>query len=539
MRVAATKTMKIALAQINSFVGDIENNSIAIIKRAKEASKKGAELLITPELSICGYPPEDLVLREDFLKACSKALSKIAQALPSIKVIVGHPLKKGGKIYNAASLLFNGKIQGTYFKKILPNYGVFDENRYFEPGKKEFIFAHKGLKIGLLICEDAWKASPSQLLKKKSVDAIIVINASPYEIEKYETRVKIISKLAKETKSTVIYVNAIGGQDELIFDGGSFVVSKHAKLMHQLPFFKEETAIIDVSSKINIKNNFDESPYNKESHLYEALKLALRDYVVKNNFKSLFIGLSGGIDSALVLALANDVFDKKNVTAVMMPSEFTSKISIIESRKMIKNTGVNYKEINIQPIFKLFKKTLSSDFKNKPFDTTEENLQARIRGVLLMALSNKFNGLVISTSNKSETAVGYTTLYGDMVGGFALLKDVPKTWVYKLAHYRNSISTIIPNEIIKRPPTAELSPNQLDQNSLPKYEILDKIIELYIEKDLDIASIVKKGFTSKNVNRVVKLINNNEFKRAQSPIGPKITHRAFGKDRRYPVTFKH
>jgi NAD+ synthase (glutamine-hydrolysing) len=307
MRVAATKTMKIALAQINSFVGDIENNSIAIIKRAKEASKKGAELLITPELSICGYPPEDLVLREDFLKACSKALSKIAQALPSIKVIVGHPLKKGGKIYNAASLLFNGKIQGTYFKKILPNYGVFDENRYFEPGKKEFIFVHKGLKIGLLICEDAWKASPSQLLKKKSVDAIIVINASPYEIEKYETRVKIISKLAKETKSTVIYVNAIGGQDELIFDGGSFVVSKHAKLIHQLSFFKEETAIIDVSSKINIKNNFDESPYNKESHLYEALKLALRDYVVKNNFASLFIGLSGGIDSALVLALANDV----------------------------------------------------------------------------------------------------------------------------------------------------------------------------------------------------------------------------------------
>ena len=539
MRVAATKTMKIALAQINSFVGDIENNSIAIIKRAKEASKKGAELLITPELSICGYPPEDLVLREDFLKACSKALSKIAQAVPSIKVIVGHPLKKGSKIYNAASLLFNGKIQGTYFKKILPNYGVFDENRYFEPGKKEFIFVHKGLKIGLLICEDAWKASPSQLLKKKSVDAIIVINASPYEIEKYEKRVKIISKLAKETKSTVIYVNAIGGQDELIFDGGSFVVSKHAKLIHQLSFFKEETAIIDVSSKINIKNNFDESPYNKESHLYEALKLALRDYVVKNNFKSLFIGLSGGIDSALVLALANDVFDKKNITAVMMPSEFTSKISIIESRKIIKNTGVNYKEINIQPIFKLFRKTLSSEFKNKPFDTTEENLQARIRGVLLMALSNKFNGLVISTSNKSETAVGYTTLYGDMVGGFALLKDVPKTWVYKLAHYRNSISTIIPNEIIKRPPTAELSPNQLDQNSLPKYEILDKIIELYIEKDLDIASIVKKGFTSKNVNRVVKLINNNEFKRAQSPIGPKITHRAFGKDRRYPVTFKH
>ena len=531
--------MKIALAQINSFVGDIENNSNVIIKRAKEASIRGAELFITPELSICGYPPEDLVLREDFLDACSKALKKIAKAMPSIKMIVGHPLKKGSKIYNAASLLFNGKIQGTYFKQTLPNYGVFDENRYFEPGEKEFIFTHKGLKIGLLICEDAWSVSPGKLLKKKSVDGIIVINASPYEIEKSDTRIKVIAKLAQETKSTVIYLNAIGGQDELIFDGGSFVVNKDAKLLHQSSFFKEETTVISIFSKTITKYNHYKTSYSKEAHLYEALKLALKDYVVKNNFKNLFIGLSGGIDSALVLALAYDTFDKKNITAVMMPSEFTAKISITESRRMIKNTGVNYKEISIQSIYKLFRKTLSNEFKNKPFDATEENLQARIRGVLLMALSNKFNGLVISTSNKSETAVGYSTLYGDMVGGFALLKDVPKTWVYRLAHYRNSISTIIPNEIIKRLPTAELRPNQLDQNSLPKYEILDKIIELYIEKDLDISSIVKKGFSSKNVNHVVKLINNNEFKRAQSPIGPKITHRAFGKDRRYPITFKH
>ena len=531
--------MKIALAQINSFVGDIENNSNVIIKRAKEASIRGAELFITPELSICGYPPEDLVLRKDFLDACSKALKKIAKAMPSIKMIVGHPLKKGSKIHNAASLLFNGKIQGTYFKQTLPNYGVFDENRYFEPGEKEFIFTHKGLKIGLLICEDAWSVSPGKLLKKKSVDGIIVINASPYEIEKSDTRIKVIAKLAQETKSTVIYLNAIGGQDELIFDGGSFVVNKDAKLLHQSSFFKEETAVISIFSKTITKYNHYKTSYSKEAHLYEALKLALKDYVVKNNFKNLFIGLSGGIDSALVLALAYDTFDKKNITAVMMPSEFTAKISITESRRMIKNTGVNYKEISIQSIYKLFRKTLSNEFKNKPFDATEENLQARIRGVLLMALSNKFNGLVISTSNKSETAVGYSTLYGDMVGGFAVLKDVPKTWVYRLAHYRNSISTIIPNEIIKRLPTAELRPNQLDQNSLPKYEILDKIIELYIEKDLDISSIVKKGFSSKNVNHVVKLINNNEFKRAQSPIGPKITHRAFGKDRRYPITFKH
>ena len=531
--------MKIALAQINSFVGDIENNSNLIIKRAKEASIRGAELFITPELSICGYPPEDLVLREDFLDACSKALKKIAKAMPSIKMIVGHPLKKGSKIYNASSLLFNVKIQGTYFKKTLPNYFLFDENRYFEPGEKEFIFTHKGLKIGLLICEDAWSVSPGKLLKKKSVDGIIVINASPYEIEKSDTRIKVIAKLAQETKSTVIYLNAIGGQDELIFDGGSFVVNKDGKLLHQSSFFKEETTVISIFSKTITKYNHYKTSYSKEAHLYEALKLALKDYVVKNNFKNLFIGLSGGIDSALVLALANDTFDKKNITAVMMPSEFTAKISITESRRMIKNTGVNYKEISIQSIYKLFRKTLSNEFKNKPFDATEENLQARIRGVLLMALSNKFNGLVISTSNKSETAVGYSTLYGDMVGGFAVLKDVPKTWVYRLAHYRNSISTIIPNEIIKRLPTAELRPNQLDQNSLPKYEILDKIIELYIEKDLDISSIVKKGFSSKNVNHVVKLINNNEFKRAQSPIGPKITHRAFGKDRRYPITFKH
>jgi NAD+ synthase (glutamine-hydrolysing) len=531
--------MKIALAQINSFVGDIENNSNLIIKRAKEASKKGAELFITPELSICGYPPEDLVLRADFLDVCSNALKKIAETIPYIKVIVGHPLKKGNKIYNAASLLFNGKIQGTYSKQTLPNYGVFDENRYFKSGAKAFIFTHKSLKIGLLICEDAWGFLPGKLLKNKSVDGIIVINASPYEIEKSAIRIKVISKLARETKSTVIYLNAIGGQDELIFDGGSFIVNKQAKLIHQSSFFKEETAIIEVFSKTTIKFNSQKKIYSKEAHLYEALKLALKDYVVKNNFKRLFIGLSGGIDSALVLALANDTFDKKNITAVMMPSEFTTKLSITESRKMIKNTGVDYKEIDIQSIFKLFTKALSGEFKNKPFDTTEENLQARIRGILLMALSNKFNGLVISTSNKSEIAVGYSTLYGDMVGGFALLKDVPKTWVYKLANYRNSISSIIPNEIIKRPPTAELKPNQLDQDSLPKYEILDKIIELYIEKDLSIASIVKKGFSSKNVNHVINLINSNEFKRAQSPIGPKITHRAFGKDRRYPITFKH
>lgn len=531
--------MKIALAQINSFVGDIEKNSNQIIKRAKEAANKGAELFITPELSICGYPPEDLVLREDFLDACTKALKKIAKSLPFIKVIVGHPLKKDRKIYNSASLLFNGKIQGTYSKQMLPNYGVFDENRYFKSGEKEFIFTHKTFKIGLLICEDAWSSLPSKLLKRKSVDGIIVINASPYEIEKSTTRIKVISKLARETKSTVIYLNAIGGQDELIFDGGSFIINKEAKLLHQSSFFKEETAIIDVFSKIIIKFNTYKISYSKEAHLYEALKLALKDYVVKNNFKNLFIGLSGGIDSALVLALASDIFDKKNITAVMMPSEFTAKLSITESRRMIKNTGVNYKEINIQSIFKLFRKILSSEFKNMPFDTTEENLQARIRAVLLMALSNKFNGIVISTSNKSETAVGYSTLYGDMVGGFAPLKDVPKMWVYKLANYRNSISNIIPNEIIKRLPTAELRSNQLDQNSLPKYEILDKIIELYIEKDLTIDSIVKKGFSSKNVNHVVKLINANEFKRAQGPIGPKITQRAFGKDRRYPITFKH
>ncbi|MEY3878647.1 MAG: putative glutamine-dependent synthetase, partial [Pseudomonadota bacterium] len=318
--------MKIALAQINSFVGDIENNSNVIIKRAKEASIRGAELFITPELSICGYPPEDLVLREDFLDACSKALKKIAKAMPSIKMIVGHPLKKGSKIYNAASLLFNGKIQGTYFKQTLPNYGVFDENRYFEPGEKEFIFTHKGLKIGLLICEDAWSVSPGKLLKKKSVDGIIVINASPYEIEKSDTRIKVIAKLAQETKSTVIYLNAIGGQDELIFDGGSFVVNKDAKLLHQSSFFKEETAVISIFSKTITKYNHYKTSYSKEAHLYEALKLALKDYVVKNNFKNLFIGLSGGIDSALVLALAYDTFDKKNITAVMMPSEFTAKI---------------------------------------------------------------------------------------------------------------------------------------------------------------------------------------------------------------------
>ena len=528
--------MKIALAQINSFVGDIENNSNHIIKRAKEASKKGVELFITPELSICGYPPEDLVLRKDFVDACSKALKKIAKALPFIKVIVGHPLKKGSKIYNGASLLFKGKIQGTYFKQTLPNYGVFDENRYFESGDKEFIFTHKGLKIALLICEDAWSISPNKLLKKKLVDGIVVINASPYEIEKSDIRIKVISKLAKETKSTVIYLNAIGGQDELIFDGGSFIINKEAKLLHQLPFFKEETAIIDVFSKTSTKNNIPKAPYSKEAHLYEALKLALKDYVVKNNFKNLFIGLSGGIDSAIVASIAVDALGAEKVYGVGLPSKYSSDHSISDAEDLALRTGLNWRIVPIEPMVNEFVNNLGLT------GLAEENVQARVRGTTLMGISNQEGHLVLATGNKSELAVGYSTMYGDAVGGFAPIKDIYKTQVWQLARWRNELAIYldqippIPESSITKDPSAELRPNQKDTDSLPDYILLDQLLVRYVDGDEGAASLIAGGFGHDLVNRVITLVDRAEYKRRQYPPGTKISSRAFGKDRRLPVT---
>ena len=555
--------MKISLAQINPTVGDLDYNYKLIVKHANIAQKNGAEILITPELSICGYPPEDLLLNDEFIESCKYSLNKIAVKFPNLKIIIGHPRKHKNLLFNSASLLFKGKIQKTYDKKILPNYGVFDEKRYFNPGQKSVIFNHKNKKFGILICEDIWTHGPAEDLSQKNVDYIICINASPYEINKASKRVHEIQKrISRLGAIQLIYVNLVGGQDELLFDGLSFITHPNIDDSNRNVYFSSKqfltlNATVDLSSNLgeSVIEKYDKFPFHRipsSSHLHLAdnnikkqcliynllngLILAMKDYVEKNSIKNIFIGLSGGIDSAIVLFIASKAIKKENITAVMMPSVFTSKNSLEDAKSLAKNLGVTYKVKNIEPLMKSFNKSLAKDFKGLENDITEENLQARIRGVLLMAYANKFNGMVLATGNKSEIAVGYSTVYGDMVGGFSVLKDVPKTLVYKIANEINYDQIIIPNRIITRPPSAELSENQTDQDNLPNYDVLDGIIDLYIEKNYSSAMIIKKGFSAQVVKKVVKLIESNEFKRRQSAPGPKVTYKAFGKDRRYPIT---
>ena len=537
--------MKISLAQINPTVGDLNYNYKLIIKHAKIAQKTGAEILITPELSICGYPPEDLLLNDEFIKSCKSFLNKIAKKFPTLKIIVGHPRSSKGMLFNSASILYKGKIEATYDKQILPNYGVFDEKRYFQSGKKSLTFSHKGIKFGLLICEDIWVKGPAE--KLFDVDYIICINASPYEIEKSFTKHhRIIKRVPSNT--TLIYLNLVGGQDDLLFNGGSFTWNRQNGGYH-LPEFESVNKIIDTKSMMNIdllimeghldKKNTPEKKKSQTRALLDGLILALKDYLSKNSIKNVFIGLSGGIDSAVVLYIASQACKKENITAVMMPSKFTSKASLEDAKILTKKLSITYKVNDIKTLMKSFDKSLAKDFKGLKKDITEENIQARIRGILLMAYANKFNGMVLSTSNKSEVAVGYSTVYGDMVGGFSVLKDVPKTLVYKIANEINYEQIIIPKRIIERAPSAELAKNQKDQDNLPNYDILDEIIDLYIERNQSPKTIIKKGFSVQTVKKVVKLINDNEFKRRQAAPGPKVTNKAFGKDRRYPITSKY
>jgi NAD+ synthase (glutamine-hydrolysing) len=550
--------MKISLAQINPTVGDIQSNYKLIVKHAKIAQDSDAEILITPELSICGYPPEDLLLNNDFIKECNDSLLKIATKFPKLKIIVGHPRSSKGMLFNSASILYKGKIEATYDKQILPNYGVFDEKRYFNAGNKNLIFSHKGKKFGLLICEDLWVKGPAE--KLPIVDYTICINASPYDINKHKSRIselneRFMFKKSSFNRSTLIYLNLVGGQDDLLFDGGSFIYkAKFGKVfgvLDQLEQFKSINKIIDTkppkhSNVAMFNSSFHtmkiEHPNKIKSQikvLLDGLILALKDYLSKNSIKNVFIGLSGGIDSAVVLYIASQACKKENITAVMMPSKFTSKASLKDAKALAEKLGVIYKVNAIGPLMSSFDKSLSKDFEGFKKDITEENIQARIRGVLLMAFANKFNGIVLATSNKSEVAVGYSTLYGDMVGGFSVLKDVPKTLVYKIADEINDANQIIPKRILTRAPSAELSENQTDQDSLPDYETLDEIIDLYIEKNQNPKLIIKKGFSAQVVKKVVKLIRNNEFKRRQAAPGPKVTSKAFGKDRRYPITSKN
>ncbi len=534
----------IALSQSNPVLGDLAKNAQLILEDAKKSAAQGAKLLVTPELSLTGYPPEDLLLRDAFIQAVDQQLNQLAQALaiyPDLRVLVGHPQRTSAGLQNMASILFKGKVIASYAKQKLPNHEVFDEVRYFEPGKDACVVDIDGTKVGVLICEDAWHSGPAAQAKHAGAELLIVSNASPYHLEKQDLRQQVIKSIVLETGLPLVYLNAVGGQDELVFDGASFALNKSGEVALSLPHFKECLAFIEFKREQDtndlVKNTI--SPVTSiEEQVYDALVLGVKDYLNKNGFPGAIIGLSGGVDSALVLAIAVDALGADKVRAVMMPSRYTADISWIDAKHMADNLGVQYDEINIAPMVDAFDASLATEFKGLPVDATEENIQARVRGTLLMALSNKSGRIVLTTGNKSEMAVGYCTLYGDMAGGFAVIKDVAKTLVYRLCRYRNQISSVIPERILTRAPSAELRPDQKDQDSLPEYDVLDAILALYMEQDESIQSIIDRGFKAEDVEKVTRLIKINEYKRRQAPIGVRITQRAFGRDWRYPITNK-
>ncbi|MDP2761072.1 MAG: NAD+ synthase [Sideroxyarcus sp.] len=530
--------MKIAIAQINCLLGDLAGNAGKIADYAQRARAQGADILLTPEMSLCGYSPEDLLLREGFYHACDAALQALAERTRGIAVIVGHPHQVGNARFNAASLLRDGKIAATYHKHELPNHSVFDEERYFAHGQQPCVFELGGVRFGINICADVWEAAAAKRARDAGAQVLLVLNASPYHFDKIDARRDVVRQRVAETGLHVIYANLVGGQDELVFDGASFALNAKGELTHQFAAFSEQLGLVEMQDGNLLAGVMDSLPQDAES-IYRALCLGVRDYIGKNGFPGVLLGLSGGIDSALTLAVAVDALGADKVLAVMMPSPYTAQISIDDSREMVKLLGVRYEELDIVPTFDALQQTLSPLFKGLPADTTEENLQARIRGVLLMALSNKSGSLVLTTGNKSEVTVGYATLYGDMAGGFAVLKDVSKTWVYRLANWRNTQGRVIPERIITRPPSAELKPNQTDQDSLPPYAVLDPIMACYVEKNMNIAQIVAAGYAESDVLRVVKLIRIAEYKRRQAPVGIRITDRGFGKDWRYPITVRY
>ena len=530
----------IALSQSNPVLGDLSKNADLIAKAAQLASAKGAKLLLTPELSLTGYPPEDLLLRDAFIQAVDQQLALLTKTLaayPDLRVIVGHPKRTAAGLQNVASVLYRGEIIASYAKQKLPNHEVFDEVRYFVPGSDACIFEIDGTKVGLIICEDAWHASAAAQAKHHGAQLLVIPNASPYHLEKQSLREDVAKARVLETGLPLIYLNAVGGQDELVFDGASFALSKTAQLALAMPHFQEGLAFIEYKNSDLVKGEIA-SPSSIEAQVYDALVLGVKDYLGKNGFPGAIIGLSGGVDSALVLAIAVDALGADKVRAVMMPSRYTADISWIDAKQMADNLGVQYDEITIAPMVDAFDGALAAEFKGLPVDATEENIQARVRGTLLMAMSNKSGRIVLTTGNKSEMAVGYCTLYGDMAGGFAVIKDIAKTLVYRLCHYRNSIAPVIPERILTRAPSAELRPDQKDQDSLPEYDILDAILGLYMEQDESIETIIAKGYRPEDVEKVTRLIKINEYKRRQAPIGVRITQRAFGRDWRYPITNK-
>ena len=548
--------VKVALAQINATVGDLAGNTDKIVDAARRAYGQGARLVLTPELGLCGYPPEDLLLRPAFMRACADALAGCARRLadlPGLFVVVGHPYQQGesGDVrsksvavqlrFNAASVLSGGEIVGTYCKRELPNYQVFDERRYFVSGRDSGLppltVQVGGLRFAILICEDAWFDEPAATAKAAGAEVLCVINASPFHLGKMVEREERMAVRARAVGLPLLYAHLAGAQDEVVFDGASFALDAQGVVGARAKMFEEDLALIEVT-KTSVQGRVAAIP-SVEAQAWAALVMGVRDYVGKNGFPGVIIGLSGGIDSALVLAIAVDALGADRVRTVMMPSPYTADISWIDARDMAGRLDVRYDEISIVPMFEAFKQGLAAEFAGFPEDATEENIQARIRGTLLMALSNKFGSIVLTTGNKSEMATGYCTLYGDMAGGFAVIKDVAKTLVFRLAEWKNAQGReIIPRRIITRPPSAELRAEQTDQDSLPPYEVLDAILQRYMEEDQGIEEIVAAGLPRADVERVTRLIKFNEYKRRQAPIGIRITHRAFGRDWRYPITSK-
>lgn len=541
-----TEHLRIVVGQLNFLVGDINGNIDKMIEAmitARDAMQ--ADLIVFPELSMTAYPPEDLLLRTDLYEQVEAGLQRILSSVTGIDVVIGYPCLQHGKRYNAAAVLREKTIVATYFKQSLPNYAVFDEERYFIAGSEACIFDIRGCRLGLTICEDLWQPHAVQQAVGQGAELIININASPFHSNKAQERLSIAKARVQESKIPIVYVNQVGGQDELVFDGGSFAMDAAGNVFTNAREFEEELALVefdyDASGLQPVVRPLHQNN-NPEKRIYQALVMGVHDYVCKNKFPAVVIGLSGGIDSALTCVIAVDALGADRVEVVLMPSQYTADMSVEDARKEAELLGIqNIREISLTDIFQTVLSSLEDEFSGLPADTTEENIQARIRGMLLMAISNKTGKLVLTTGNKSEMAVGYATLYGDMAGGFAVIKDVSKTRVYRLAQYRNAESMAIPQRVIDREPSAELAPEQKDSDSLPSYEILDPIIERYVELDESIETIVKAGYDADIVRSVVAMIDRNEYKRRQAAPGVRISARAFGRDRRYPITsgFRH
>ncbi|MBK1644290.1 NAD+ synthase [Thiocapsa imhoffii] len=541
---------RLRVAQLNLLVADVTGNAERVIAAAAQARQDRVDLLVFPELTLTGYPPEDLLLRPELTRRVERAVARIRAECHGVTLVLGYPLNAVGGLYNVAGVLRDGQVLGEYAKQHLPNYSVFDEKRYFQPGTGPLVLDHLGIKIGLSICEDIWQEEPTRQAAAAGAQLLISLNASPFHAGKRLLREDLVARRAREQALGVVYANLVGGQDELVFDGGSFATDSRGHIRARASLFAEDLLTLEVEDllasaagdvhqglPLAASGSTADAPEEEDlASLYEALVLGVRDYVRKNGFQGAVLGLSGGIDSALTLAIAVDALGADVVEGVLMPSRYTSDMSNQDALEEAERLGVKTRCIGIEPAFNAFLSMLEPAFAGYPADVTEENIQARCRGIILMAMSNKTGRILLTTGNKSEMAVGYATLYGDMAGGFAPIKDVPKQLVYRLAHYRNRRAPVIPERVLTRAPSAELRPDQTDQDSLPPYELLDPILRLYIEEDESVEQIAARGFPVEVVRRVTRMVDRNEYKRRQAPPGVRISNRAFGRDRRYPIT---